>query len=284
MTQVLLPELPPTQDELPYSDGVPMESERHVLQMTLLIESLKLHWKDRPEGYVGGNMFVHFSLEHVKNQDFRGPDFFAVLRAAKKERKSWVVWEEGRGPDVVVELLSESTAAVHKSEKKQVYQDDLRVPEYFWYDPFSGELAGFRLLGGRYKPIKPDEEGRLHSQKLELWLARKEGTYQGVEAPWLRWVTEEGRLVPTNEEWAAEARQQAAEARQQAAEAQQQAAEAQQQDAEAQQQAAEAQQQAAEAQQQAASERELRRQAEERLRRLEEQLRRLQAQGPPVQS
>ena len=125
-------------------------------------------------------------------------------------------------------------------------------------------------MGGRYKPIKPDEAGRLHSQKLELWLVRKDGTYQDVEAPWLRWMTEEGRLVPTNEEWAAEAQQQAAEAQQQAAEAQQQAAEA--------------QQQAAEAQQQATSERELRQQAEERMHHLEEQMRRLQIQRPPARS
>jgi Uma2 family endonuclease len=134
--------------------------------MTLLIETLRLHWKDRPTGYVGGNMFVYFSLEQVKNQDFRGPDFFAVLNAPKRERKSWVLWAERHGPDVVIELLSETTAAVDKGEKKRVYQDELRVPEYFWYDPFSGELAGFWLCNGRYEPIEPDEAGRLKSERL----------------------------------------------------------------------------------------------------------------------
>lgn len=34
--------LPPTQDELPYDDEMPMESERHVLQMHLLMETLRL--------------------------------------------------------------------------------------------------------------------------------------------------------------------------------------------------------------------------------------------------
>ena len=57
--------LPPTQDELPYDDGMPMESERHILQMHLLMETLRLWWADRQEFYVGGNMFVYFSLEQV---------------------------------------------------------------------------------------------------------------------------------------------------------------------------------------------------------------------------
>jgi Uma2 family endonuclease len=103
--------LPPTQDELPYSDGEPMESERHFAQMRLLVESLQSWLDAREDGYIGGNMFVYYSLAQVKNQDFRGPDFFAALGVPKKERKSWVCWEEGKTPDVVIELLSESTKA-----------------------------------------------------------------------------------------------------------------------------------------------------------------------------
>lgn len=110
--------LPATQEELPYDDGIPMESERHVLQMQLLIETLRLQWADRQDFYIGGNMFVYFSLEQVR-KDFRGPDVFVVLGVPKRERKSWVVWEEGKGLDVVIELLSESTAQQDKTEKNK---------------------------------------------------------------------------------------------------------------------------------------------------------------------
>jgi Uma2 family endonuclease len=215
---------PPTQDELPYDDGMPMESERHLLQMNLLIETLRLHWKDRPTGYVGGNMFVYFSLERVKNEDFRGPDFFAVLGVPKKERKSWVVWEENKAPDVVIELLSDSTRALDKGEKKRVYQDELRVPEYFLYDPFSGELAGFWLGKGRYRPIRPDREGHLGSGVLGLMLLRREGSYQGCQAPWLRWMTPQGQVLPTQQELADE-QQRRADEQQRRAEEQQRRAE-----------------------------------------------------------
>ncbi len=204
-------ERPPTEEELTYDDGMPMETERHVLQMYLLIEPLRSYWAEREDVFVGGNMFVYFSPDQVLTHDFRGPDVFVVQGVERRERKSWVVWQEGKGPDVVIELLSETTAAKDKEEKKRIYQDRLRVPEYFWYDPFSGEWAGFTLRGGRYEPMAEDAAGRLISQQLGLALVRWEGEYAEVKARWLRWATLEGVLLPTGEEKAEQAQQRAAE-------------------------------------------------------------------------
>ena len=222
---------PPTQDELPYDDGMPMESQRHVMQLQLLMDPLRLLWEGRQDVYIGGNMFVYYSLEQVRNKDFRGPDFFVALDVPKRERKSWVIWEEGKGPDVVIELLSASTAAQDKGEKKDIYQDRIRVPEYFWFDPWSGEWAGFIIQHRRYVAIEEDNQGRLLSQTLGLALVRWEGVYQEVEARWLRWATLSGALLPTPQEVAVETQRQATEAQRQATEAQRQATEAQRQQA-----------------------------------------------------
>ena len=209
--------LPPTQDELPYSDGIPMESERHVLQMQLLMETLRLGWAERQDFYVGGNMFVYFNLKQVRNKDFRGPDVFVALNVPKRERKSWVVWEEGKGPDVVIELLSESTAEQDKTQKKQVYQNQLRVPEYFWFDPFDpASWAGFTLRNGVYEPLELDAQGRFISQQLGLTLVQWQGTYNEVAAVWLRWATLEGVLLPMSQEQAEQERQRAEQERQRA--------------------------------------------------------------------
>ncbi|NCJ06479.1 Uma2 family endonuclease [Synechococcales cyanobacterium C] len=222
--------LPPTQDELPCDDGVPMETQRHKWQMDLLIDGLSTWLDAREEGYVNGNMFIYFSLAQVKNQDFKGPDFFAVLGVPKGERKSWVVWEEEKAPDVVIELLSRSTAQQDKAEKKQIYQDKLRVSEYFWYDPFNPEdFAGFTLQDGHYAAIPPNSQGWLLSDRLQLALVRWSGDYRGIETVWLRWATLEGDLLPTAQELAMAAQQQAETAQQQAEAAQQQAEAAQQQ-------------------------------------------------------
>jgi Uma2 family endonuclease len=209
-------EMPPTEDELPYDDGVPMETQRHVLQMYLLMEPLYLYWAERDDFFVGGNMFVYFSPEQVRNYDFRGPDVFVALDVPRRERKSWLVWQEGKGPDVVVELLSESTAVKDKTEKKQIYQDRLRVPEYFWFDPFSGELAGFSLRNGQYISLEFDDRRRLISRQLQLALVHWQGVFQGVEAPWLRWATLEGDLLPTQQEAAEQERERAEQERERA--------------------------------------------------------------------
>ncbi len=209
---------PPTQDTLPYDDDEPMETQRHKMQMDLLVDSL-YPWITQREGggYVGGNMFVYFSPNQVLNQDYKGPDVFAVLDVPVKERKSWVVWEEGKGPDVVIELLSPSTARHDKTAKKQIYQRQLRVPEYVWYDPFNPEdFAGFSLQNGRYESTPLTENGCFISQQLNLALVRWQGDFKGVETVWLRWSTLDGELLPTDQEQKAEAQKQAEQANQRA--------------------------------------------------------------------
>lgn len=213
-----------TEEDLPCSDGEPMETWRHVCQMLLLVESLTLHWNQRQDFFVGGNMFVYYLKDGHTRHEALGPDVFVALDVPRRERKSWVVWQEGKGPDVVIELLSESTASRDRGEKKRIYQDVLRVAEYFWYDPFSHEWAGFLLQNGVYEPIAPDADGRLWSQRLGLALVRREGEYLGVPTRWLRWETPEGAILATAEE-AASRQQQRAEQEQQRAEQERQRAE-----------------------------------------------------------
>jgi Uma2 family endonuclease len=183
----------PTQDDLPDGDGVPMETERHKKPMDLLVDSLEPWLGER--GYVGGNMFVYFSPNQLKNEEFKGPDVFVTLGNSNKERKSWVVWEEGKSPDVVIELLSESTAKKDKTLKKAVYQNQLKVAEYFLFDPFNpDDFLGFGLSRGVYKELPFLNDGFI-SKKLGLKLIRWRGLYKNIEATWLRWATRDGDLL-----------------------------------------------------------------------------------------
>jgi Uma2 family endonuclease len=214
--------IPPTEDELPFDDGVPMETQRHKFQMDLLLDALYPWFEAREDGYANGNMFVYYSLDQVKNQDFKGPDFFVALGVPKRERKSWVSWVEGKTPDVVIELLSPSTAAIDKGEKKLIYQNQMNVSEYFWYDPFDpNDWAGFQLQGSLYQPIPLNAQGQMLCQTLDLVLVRWEGCYKGVEAVWLRWASLAGTLLLTGEE---QAQRQAEQAQRQAEQAQRQVA------------------------------------------------------------
>ncbi len=190
----------PTEDELPCDDGIPMETPRHRLQMELLIHTLEPWAAKRRDVFVSGNQFLYFSADQLRGRDFRGPDVFVVSGIERRERKSWVVWEEGKGPDVVIELISESTAGLDKGSKKRIYQDQLRVPGYYWFDPFNpDDRAGFALIEGNYVSLELDTEGCLPVPELGLRLCLWQGEYIGVETTWLRWADNEG-LLPLPEE------------------------------------------------------------------------------------
>jgi Uma2 family endonuclease len=176
-----------------YSDEPPLETDFHRDQIDLLIRLLKYWWRDRPDFYISGNLTVYYNEQQLKKRDFLGPDIFIVLGAEKKNRRSWAIWEEGgKYPDVVIELLSSSTATVDKGAKKQLYQDIWRVPNYYWFHPEMMEFAGFSLSNGQYEAIAPNENGWLWSQQLGLFL--------GIHERQLRWFSQEGRLIPLPEE------------------------------------------------------------------------------------
>jgi Uma2 family endonuclease len=184
-----------------YSDEPPLESDLHRLQMMLLLQCLEWLWHDRNDFYVTGNLTIYYSPNQRRSEDFRGPDFFVVLGTERKPRKSWVLWEEdGKYPNVIIELLSDSTADTDRGLKKQIYQDTFRTPDYFWFDPNGEEFAGFHLVDGRYEALEPNERGWLWSQQLQLFL--------GVQDQQLRLFTPEGELVLTPNEAAQAAQQQ----------------------------------------------------------------------------
>jgi Uma2 family endonuclease len=199
-----------------WSDEPPMESDWHRKQMQVLIDSLESHWHDRQNFYCSGNLTIYYSLTQRKSEDFRGPDFFVVLGCERRERRSWTVWEEGgRLPNVIVEILSDSTAEIDRGLKKQIYQDVLRVPEYFWFEPKSLELCGFHLLEGRYEPLEPNGSGWLWSAQLGLFFR----VYQER----LRLFTTAGEVIPTPPERAEQAEERAEQERQRAEQAEEHA-------------------------------------------------------------
>ncbi|MCC5647228.1 Uma2 family endonuclease [Nostoc sp. CHAB 5824] len=196
------------------SDEPPLESDLHRDQIDLLIRILKLWWRDRQDFYASGNLTIYYSPNQKKSEHFRGPDFFVVLGTQKKDRKSWVVWQEdGKYPNLIVEILSSSTVTVDKGLKKQIYQDTFRTPDYFWFDPVTMELQGFHLVDGKYQEIQVTTDGRLWSQQLELYL----GVYEGK----LRFFTTENQLIVSSEELAQQERLRAEQAEERAQQAEQ---------------------------------------------------------------
>jgi hypothetical protein len=117
------------------------------------------------------------------------------LGTERKTRKSWVVWEEdGKYPNLILEILSPTTANTDREYKKELYQNTFRTPDYFWFDPYTLEFAGFHLVDGEYQPLEENQQGHLWSRQL--------GLYLGIDQGLLRYFTPTGELVPTPEETA----------------------------------------------------------------------------------
>ena len=118
----------------------------------------------------------------------RRPDLlvaFGVEPEAYRASNGYVVSEQGKPPDLVLEVASESTGENDVGDKREYYQA-LGILEYWRFDE-TGEhhgtkLAGDRLVEGRYEPVEIEElpGGALQGYSRALGLH-------------LRW--EEGRLV-----------------------------------------------------------------------------------------
>jgi Uma2 family endonuclease len=265
--------------DYPTSDGKPLaETELHGRDMMDVILTLKEHFAADPDVYVWGNMLMFY--EEGNRRKHLAPDVFFVRGVSKlPPRDYYLLWEEGKPPDAVIEITSKTTRHEDQNEKLVLYRDVLKVPEYFQFDPtedyLDPPLQGYRLVAGQYVPIAP-VEGRLPSAFLGLHLERR-----GTE---LRlWDPVNGRTLSTPAERVAEATaaRQRAEEQQRQAEEQRQRAEEQQRRAEQKQRRSEQKLRRAEvAQQRAEQERQRVEQENERLRKELEALRR----NPPPSS
>lgn len=162
--------------EYPTSDGKPMaETDLHRDWMFRLIERLQHHFKDQ-RVYVSGNLLI-FYVEGDNRRHF-APDLFVVKDCDPGRRENYKIWEEGKPPDFALETTSRSTRREDQVWKADLYAR-LGISEYFLFDPL-GEwldppLMGYVLEAGVYRPVVPDERGRLFSAQLGLWLRLDEG-------------------------------------------------------------------------------------------------------------
>src|SRR5205085_5309466 len=86
-------------------------------------------------------------------------------------RRSFMSWEEKATPCFILELTSEESFEEDTREKVRLYER-LGAREYFLFDPLNEclkpPLMGFRLVGGRYVPVDPADDGSLTSDELGL--------------------------------------------------------------------------------------------------------------------
>lgn len=203
----VVPKIIGSNKDFPTSDGRPMaETDHHRLLMNNLIQTLEAYYADEPMVYVSGNLLLFY--EPGNRRRHISPDVFVVKGVPKHERLNYLVWEEGKGPDVTIELTSSSTRHEDRETKFRRYRDVLRVKEYFLFDPFGDylkpPLQGYRLRAGEYQAIRP-LHGRLPSKILGLHLERRGSDLRLYDPSEERWLPTPRERIEHAEQRAAQA-------------------------------------------------------------------------------
>ena len=146
--------------------------------------NLALHFGNSDSTLVTADRWIVASPEQDKSRA-RRPDLLIAFNVSPVDYRlsnGYIVSEQGKPPDFVMEVASLSTAATDTGEKRDYYAS-LGIPEYWRFDEtgqFHGQrLAGDRLAGDSYvpMPISEIEPGILegHSEVLNLRIRWERG-------------------------------------------------------------------------------------------------------------
>ncbi len=180
---------PAPEVDYPTSDGKPMgETDVHRNVMLATIETLKMHFAGQ-QVYVSGNILLYYRPGNKRRHV--SPDVLVVRGLEPRDRENYLLWKEGRAPNVVIEVTSQSTRDEDLEDKLEIYRDEIRVAEYFLFDPRSEYLTpalqGYRLSRGRYEPVEP-VGGRLPSVELGLQLEADGNRVRFYDPASQRWL------------------------------------------------------------------------------------------------
>jgi Uma2 family endonuclease len=224
----------PTMYDLPSENAEEMglPDEFHDFQPDLLRETCRPSAEDF---FMGADLNLYYDVDHTAW--YKRPDYFLAIgvpasTSPENGRQSYVVWQEGVNPFLMVELLSPGTEAEDLGQtlrvvgkpptKWQVYEQVLQVPYYAVFDELSNQFRMFCLQGGQYVEATISGQG-FWLPEIELGLGIWAGSYQGMSNRWLRWYDRSGNWILTNEEEKLLAKQEADQERQRADREQQRA-------------------------------------------------------------
>jgi hypothetical protein len=215
---VLPPEARPSVDHLITEDDTPLDSIYVERQERLLINPLYDTWPgpgDDRTFIALANVGVFYSPDEpplvpdgLLSFDVRLPPH---LR--EKRYRSYFVWEFGKAPDVVMEMVS-NLEGEELGKKFRLYSQ-LGISYYVVWDPLQilgkERLRAFVLQGRSYQTLEPAWFPELNLG-LQIW----HGRFWDAEEDWLRWVDATGQLILTGGERVDEERQRADQERQRA--------------------------------------------------------------------
>jgi Uma2 family endonuclease len=203
-----------THRDLPDSDGLPVDNFYQPVQAELLTSSVRPYLDQRhADGryLIGTNSGIYWKQTNPPLDGCKAPDWFFVPDVSPQTdsvvRRSYVVWNEGVAPLVVMEFVSGDGKEEHDDTpgtgKLWVYRRGIRAPYYVIHDPLAELLEVYRLEGTEYRLLEPDPRGHFAIPELGLAVGHWKGRIQQTDSTWVRFFTLQGDLLPSADERAA---------------------------------------------------------------------------------
>lgn len=243
-------------------DNIPSEKNQR-----LLVSSLYASWEGAPPIEIDGDVLTegrrsflataNVGLFDRPTNDPLVPDLLVSNDVAlgahewgPEGTRSYFIWEQGKPPELVVELVSNKKGG--ELAVKRFRYAQMRIAHYVVFDPAKrlGDriLRAFTLVGDRLEPVVVAENSSVTIESLGLKLGTWEGSFEGQTGTWLRFYDGDDRLLLTGDEGAA-AEQKRADEQQKRADAERKRADAERKRADEQQEAADAERKRADEQQ-----------------------------------
>ena len=152
--RIRFPDIPErTPDDMTSARAIHLNGNSHYLGV---------HYADRPNTIVDAEHYI----SRIPTRDMTGivyPDLLVAFDAdpdALVRSNAYVISEQGKPPDFILEIASRSTRTTDRTTKREIYAG-LGVAEYWRFDErptrSNPGLAGDRLAEGEYRPIAIEE-------------------------------------------------------------------------------------------------------------------------------
>ncbi len=214
--RAVLPSPFPDHTQLPDEDGTFVKNFQEHPQSIILTDSIgpvleKIH----PDGQyaIGQDCGIYWRETEPPEKGAEAPDWFYVGNVPPtfngEIRRSYVLRREYISPLIALEFASgdgseeRDTTPLSLNEEGEkikpgkfwVYERIIHVAYYGVYEIKTGNLEVYKLIGGSYSKMQPNEQGRYLIEPLEVELGLWSGTYQNQTQLWLRWWDTSGNML-----------------------------------------------------------------------------------------
>jgi len=205
------PEYMPDYSKIVSEDDTPVDNVYSAKNQRLLMDSLHSSWAGPGDGrpfIACSNVGVFYGVRvpPIVPDAFVSLDVQLPADLFQKEHRSYFIWEYGKPPDVVVEIVSNKEGE-ELGSKLQIYAR-LGVGYYIVWDPdkllSEDKLRVYVLIGRKY-----ESQSQAWLSTVNLGIVDWTGTYENVDTEWLRWCDADGEVIPTGAERAARERERA---------------------------------------------------------------------------